>query len=895
MSILKRSIFLVLVMLPALARAQRLPLGIVPEHYDLTFSPDLAKATFTGEETIDVKLAARTASVTLNAVELEIQEASVTQGDRTQAVQAQFHPEKEQVTLAVEAGLDPGPAIIRIKFSGILNDKLRGFYLAKTRLRNYAVTQFESTDARRAFPSFDEPVLKAKFDVTLIIDRADNAISNGYVKADVSGPGPDKHTVKFSTTPPMSTYLVAMAVGDFECSESNADSIPIRVCGTPDKKPLQAAALRYAAEILKYYNQYYGVPYPFKKLDIVGVPDFEAGAMENTGAIFYRESLLFIDDNNSSVKEHQLVFEVLAHEMAHQWFGDLVTMKWWDNVWLNEGFATWMALKPSQALHPEWNAALDAVTELNDALTVDALRNTHPIRAKAETPEEINELFDRISYQKGAAVLRMVESYVSPEVFRRGVNAYLRKFSYGNASAEDFWSSMTLASGGLPVNKIMPTFVDQAGQPLVTVKASCTTPPAASAPARKSRRARRAVRPHPKTEIAVSQQRFWSDGASTGSRELWVIPVCVKAEGTKPFCQIFSQPAQPIPVAGCSSWVFTNANASGYYRTQYDSASLQRLSSVAATELTTSERISLLNDESALLGPGKESVARYLDLVGALSQDAERTVAESYSLQLQQINDHLLTENNQAAFRSWIRATFSPMFAKIGWTPGPGESDDLHLLRSALISLLGGLGRDTEVVRRSVELARQYVKDSHAMDPSIAGDVLKVAARTNDASLFEGYLTALRDPASTPEVISNLATAMAEFTDPQLVTRWLETASAPETRNQDAPRYFARTLRNAEAQPVAWPWIKDHWPQVESKLTMSSGVEIVAATEDFCTAEMRDDVRKFFSEHRVPSSERTLKQSLERIDACIGYRERQQNNLNAWLAQHATPASSAGR
>src|SRR5215467_12513784 len=472
MSPLKQSIFLLLAMWPALAWAQRLPQGVVPEHYDLTFSPDLTKATFTGEETIDVKLAARTASVTLNAVELEIQEASITQGDK-----AQFHPEKEQVTLAVDDAFEPGPAVLRIKFRGILNDKLRGFYLAKTRLRNYAVTQFESTDARRAFPSFDEPALKATFAITLIVDKGDTAISNGRLMADVSGPGADKHSLTFSTTAKMSTYLVAMAVGDFVCSESSADNIPIRVCGTPDKKPLQAAALRYAGEILKYYDQYYGIPYPFGKLDIVGAPDFEAGAMENTGAIFYRESLLFIDDKNSSVQSHQDVFEVLAHEMAHQWFGDLVTMKWWDNVWLNESFATWMALKPSQALHPEWSATLNAVQETDKALTFDSLKNTHPIRAKAETPDEINQLFDAISYEKGASVLRMVEAYVSPEVFRRGVNSYLHKFAYANASAEDFWNALTLASGR-PVDKIMPTFVGQAGEPILSVKTGCVTPPA---------------------------------------------------------------------------------------------------------------------------------------------------------------------------------------------------------------------------------------------------------------------------------------------------------------------------------------------------------------------------------------------------------------------------------
>src|SRR5260370_21896309 len=315
---MKRDICLLVVIAPALVGAQRLPQGIVPDHYDLAFTPDLQKATFAGEESLQVKVQGLSASVTLNAIEIDIQEASVPQGDNTQTATVTFYPEKQQVTLAVDGGLEPGLASIHIKFTGTLNDKLRGFYLAKTKLRNYAVTQFEATDARRAFPSFDEPALKAKFDITLIIDRADTAISNGHIMADVSGPGADKHTVKFSTTPKMSTYLVAMAVGDFECSESSADNVPIRVCGTPDKKPLEAAALRYAGEILKYYNQYYGTPYPFGKLDLVGAPDFEPGAMENTAAIFYRESLLFIDDNNSSVHAHQEVFEVLAHEMAHQ-------------------------------------------------------------------------------------------------------------------------------------------------------------------------------------------------------------------------------------------------------------------------------------------------------------------------------------------------------------------------------------------------------------------------------------------------------------------------------------------------------------------------------------------------------------------------------------------------
>ncbi|HLY92225.1 MAG TPA: M1 family metallopeptidase, partial [Candidatus Angelobacter sp.] len=337
--LLKKILWVIPLLLPVLAGAQRLPYGITPQRYALTFTPDLDKATFSGDEMIEVEINKATSTIVLNAIELEFQEASITQEARSQTAKWSFSPQLEQVTLTVAEGLQPGPAAIHIRFTGILNDKLRGFYLAKTKQRNYGASQFEATDARRAFPAFDEPALKAKFDISLVVNNGDTAISNGHIVSDTPGPGEGKHTLQFSTTPKMSTYLVALAVGDFKCLEGAADNVPIRVCGTPDKAPLSAAALRYAQEILKFYNQYYGIPYPFGKLDIVGVPDFEAGAMENTGAIFYRESLLFIDDKNSSVDSHQAVFEVLAHEMAHQWFGDLVTMKWWDNLWLNEGFA----------------------------------------------------------------------------------------------------------------------------------------------------------------------------------------------------------------------------------------------------------------------------------------------------------------------------------------------------------------------------------------------------------------------------------------------------------------------------------------------------------------------------------------------------------------------------
>ncbi|MGZ4830115.1 MAG: M1 family metallopeptidase [Candidatus Angelobacter sp.] len=896
MALLKKSVWMILVFLPLVAVAQRLPFGLSARHYGLTFTPDLQKAVFSGDETIDVEVNKAANAFTLNAIELEFQEATITQDSKTQVAKWSFAAEKEQVTLTVADALEPGPASIYIKFTGILNDKLRGFYLARTKERNYATTQFESTDARRAFPSLDEPAYKATFDITLIADKGDTAISNGRIASDTPGPGDGKHTIQFATTPKMSTYLVAMAVGDFECVEGSADNTPIRVCGTPDKKPLSAAALRYAAEILKFYNQYYGIPYPFGKLDIVGVPDFEAGAMENTGAIFYRESLLFIDDKNSSVDSHQAVFEVLAHEMAHQWFGDLVTMKWWDNIWLNEGFATWMALKPSQALHPEWNAMLDAVQSTDTALTLDALVNTHPIRAKAETPEEINELFDPISYEKAGAVLRMVEAYVSPDVFRRGVNVYLRKFLYGNATAEDFWTSLSAASGR-PVDKIMPTFVDQAGEPLLTVKSSCLNAPAEKAPAvRKGKRSRRRpIKPNPVTQVTVSQQRFWANPTDSPKKDqLWMAPVCVKSGAAKPFCQILSQKEQTLPLAGCSAWVFVNGSAAGYYRTQYDKADLQKLIAVAGTELTTAERISLLRDQAALVGSGQQSMATYLDLISAMNQDAQREIVESYLPTLDYVNSYVLAGTDATAFRAWVRSNFGPMMAKIGWTPGANENADTHTLRGDLIHILGMVGEDPETVRQATSVAQQYLKDPNSVDASIAKDVLAVAARFGNEELFQQYVSAMGRMRS-PEQFYNVAGALTAFRGPKIVEKVLELSVSDEVRNQDAAGLIARVLINSDNQKTGWEWVKAHWPAVEKKTTMSSGTEIVNSTRGFCSAEMNNDVQQFFTEHKVPSAERALKQSREDIEGCVKRRPRLQTELAQWLQQHSGTTRAGSR
>src|SRR5712691_3442876 len=394
------------------ATAQRLPEVARPENYKLTFTPDLDKAKFEGDETIAIRVLKSTSEITLNAVDIDFHDVTVTSGGSTQKAKVTPVKEKEMVVLTVEKPLAAGPANVHITYTGILNDEMRGLYLGKDdKGRKYAAAQFEATDARRAFPSFDEPDYKATFDITAVADKGQVAISNYKVVSDTPGPG-DKHTVKFATTAKMSSYLAALVVGNFEYVEGEADGIPIRIYSTPGKKEMGRFVLGASEQIVSYFDKYFGIKYPYGKLDLIGLPDFSAGAMENTGLITFREVILLIDEQHGSPGLKKTIASVTSHEIAHMWFGDLVTMKWWDDVWLNEGFATWAASKPLLGWKPEWNFDLDDVSQNTGTLNTDSLANTRPIHQAAETPAQIQELFDGIAYGKAASVLRMLESYL---------------------------------------------------------------------------------------------------------------------------------------------------------------------------------------------------------------------------------------------------------------------------------------------------------------------------------------------------------------------------------------------------------------------------------------------------------------------------------------------------
>ena len=551
--------------------AQRLPANVVPERYSLTLTPDLKAATFSGNETIDVNIKTPTSTITLNAAEIEFQSVNVSAAGKQLPATIALDKQKEQATFTFPAELS-GKATLAIHYNGILNNELRGFYLSRTARRNYAVTQFESTDARRAFPSFDEPAFKATFDISLVVDSGDTAISNNPIASDTAGPIEGKHTLKFLTTPRMSTYLVAFLVGDFQCTAGEQDGVAIRTCATPDKVALTSYGVSVAKFMLHYYNGYFGIPYPLKKLDLIALPDFEAGAMENFGAITYRETDLLIDPATASIDATKEVALVIAHEMAHQWFGDLVTMQWWDNIWLNEGFATWMENKSVAAMHPEWNVDQTVASDMDNTLNIDARPTTRAIRAKADTPDEINQMFDGIAYGKAGHVLVSVENYIGPEAFRQGVHNYLSAHLYGNATAEDFWNSETAVSRK-PVDRIMESLVSQPGVPLLSL----------GEPANGT--------------VEVSQRRFFlTPSIQPDPTQKWTLPVCFKSGANAQKCELLTPESANLKASATNPF-FANAGGTGYYRTSYAANVYKALVAQVETGLTPTERISLIGDE----------------------------------------------------------------------------------------------------------------------------------------------------------------------------------------------------------------------------------------------------------------------------------------------------------
>ena len=834
--------------------AQRLPGGVTPQHYTLTITPDLADATFTGTERIDVVLDRPTRVITLNAAEIEfglVHAQSTAFKAESLPAAVSLDEKNQQATLTFERELPAGAAALEISYSGRLNDKLRGFYLSKTKARSYGVTQFESTDARRAFPCFDEPALKATFELTLILDSADTAISNTVIRSDVAGPAVGKHTIAFAPTPKMSTYLLAWLVGDFACSQGKSDGVPIRVCATPDKVRLTKFALESSKWDLHFFNRYFGFRYPLPKLDLVAVPDFDSGAMENFGCITFREAELLVDERDGTLPSRKDVTTTVAHEIAHQWFGDLVTPAWWDNLWLNEGFATWMEKKAAAKQHPKWRFEEDAALDLDHAMQDDASAGTRAIRSRADTPAQIDAMFDEIAYDKAGAVIGMVEHWLGEETFRRGVQQYLRAHLYSNATAEDFWNTQSRVSG-LPVDKVMRSFVEQPGVPLVQISGVGVAAP-------------------------VRQVRF-VNGEHAVRPEAWTIPVCFKAGG----CRILAPGASTMEVPAADA--FANAGQTGYYRTDYAGNLLPGLIANAETMLTPSERIGLLGDRWALMLAGRAPVGQVLDVALAMKRDPSPPVMEDALLRIATVVSTIATDDERERLRTIIRRELSPVYAAMGGQ-SKHEPFDHAEIREALFEALGKAG-DPAVLAEANSISGQLFLGQKPSDPNLGDAAVALSAPRGDEAMYDKVRRVI-ERSSEPDLRDTAQRVLTRFQNPSLVTRTLEYALSNQVRSQDSPTLLALMLEHPEMQDQAWDFIQEHWDQILRKAPPESGGRIIAATGTFCSVRQRQAVASFFAAHPVEGAERTLRRSLEQIDDCVRLREAEQPLLREWLDLHS--------
>jgi puromycin-sensitive aminopeptidase len=773
----------------------RLPRNVVPEHYALVLRPDLAHAAFDGEVIVDVRVGELTNEVVLNAAELDITEARFArEGQEDRPATVSYRTEEEQAVLAPSRPLEPGGYALYMHFSGQLNDLLRGFYRSKFRRDNgeeawLAATQFEATDARRAFPCWDEPDLKASFGITIVADEAMTVLSNAReVSSEPLGNG--KRRVRFADTIKMSTYLVAFVIGPFELTSPRVvDGVPLRIVCVPGRGALTGLAEEAAAHALSFLREYFSVPYPSDKLDHVGVPDFASGAMENLGLVTYRETALLVSER-SSQDERQRVVSVIGHETAHMWFGDLVTMRWWDGTWLNEAFATYMELLVTDTFEPRWEIWSNFGLDQAAALATDGLRASRAIEFPVGRPDEVQDMFDVITYDKGAAVLRMIERYLGEDNFRRGLHFYLDKHRFSNTDTTDLWDALEVASGQ-PVRATMGTWVDQAGHPLVSAEVTAEG-----------------------SGLEISQRRFLLDGGADNDQR-WVVPVSVRyatKDGSIEHAQLLLEdPSTTIDLKGEPAWALVNEGAWGFYRVHY-SDDLQRRLFASLSHLDGRERLRLVSDTWAQTVAGLLPLGTPVELWSLLSDDREPDVWWGIGGGLGLL-DLVCDESERPTVAATARRLASGVFADVGWRPGQDEAPRLARLRARLVTLLGTLGADQEVRAE----ARKQLADADAgrapLPPDLATAVARVVAAGGNEDEWELLYSHYKN-AGTPQDEVRYLDALGAFSERALLQRSVDLAFSGEVRSQDAPFLVASILARRDGCTVAWEAMEQRWDQM---------------------------------------------------------------------------------
>ena len=835
----------------------RLPRSVIPVRYDLTLTPDLEDATYTGAEDVQLIVEQPVDAVVLNTIELSIDAGWITNNDGSvlQMESVDYDEELQRASISFEAPVVAGQWTLHLEFRGRLNDKLRGFYRSTYTddegvTHVIATSQFEPADARRAFPCWDEPELKAVFGITLIAPEDLAAISNGP-EVERQGLGDGLVRVRFADTMVMSTYLVAFVVGRLELTDPvDAGGVPVRVAHVPGKGHLTAYALEAAVFSMEFFRDYYDIPYPDAKLDMIALPDFAQGAMENTGCVTYREALLLVDPSQATQPELENVADVVAHELAHQWFGNLVTMQWWNGIWLNEAFATFMALLTIDAWRPEWERWAAFARICSGAKEIDALRSTRAIEYPVHSPDDTAGMFDALTYQKGAAILRMLEQYLSEERFRDGIRHYLKTHAFGNTETFELWDAIEAATGE-PVRRIMDQWIWQGGYPILEASSH-------------------------DGGIGITQQRFLADGGRDDTT--WDVPLRVRVQDEERSLLVDASGAH---VAGAGPGTVVNAGASSFVRVHYGEDLLEGLTS-RLDRLSAAERYGLVDDLWAAVAAGSATASDFVRFAERFGDEHDLAVWQAV---LQGLGwcDRFLEGEPREQFRSFVRRLVAPALDQLGWEAGDADADRVKSLRGALLQALGVLGADPNAEAAARELEGE-ARAGKPVDPALAAASVNVVAAHGAAEDYRRFAE-MADHAPTPQEQLRYLYGLPLFRGVDEMTRTLAAALDGGIRTQNAPFVLAVATLNREQGELAWDFLRSRWDELNAKLPSGLVIRMVEGVRFLTRPEQVEEAAAFFAAHPIPQSGKGLDQVLERQRVMSALRARATQDLTAHFAQ----------
>ncbi|SLM36209.1 aminopeptidase [Lasallia pustulata] len=840
-----------------------LPTNVKPLHYDLTLEPDFEKFSYEGTVVIDLEVKEDTSSISLNTLELDIHSTTVSANGTqiTSSPKISHNEDTQTTTVSFEKVIPAGSKAKLVQtFTGYLNDKMAGFYRSSYKGddgsdKYIATTQMEPTDARRAFPCFDEPALKALFTITLVADKHHTCLSNmnqaSEKEVDSKITGGKRKAVTFNKTPLMSTYLLAFIIGELKCVETDNFRVPVRVFATPDKNIEHGRfSLELAARTLGFYEKTFDSKFPLPKMDMVAIPDFSAGAMENWGLITYRVVDLMFDEKNSGASTKERIAEVVQHELAHQWFGNLVTMDFWDGLWLNEGFATWMSWYSCNKFYPEWKVWQSYVTNtLQSALSLDSLRSSHPIEVPVKRADEINQIFDAISYSKGSCVLRMISKYLGEETFMEGIRRYLKKHAYGNTQTGDLWAALADASGK-PVEKVMDIWTKNVGYPVISVTENESA-----------------------SSIHVKQNRFLRTADVKPEEDKTLFPVFLglrTKEGVDESLTLSGR-EKDFKVQDLDFFKI-NADHSGIYRTSYTPARLKKLGQAAKNGLLTVEdRAGMIADAGALASSGYQKTSGLLSLLKGFDNESEFVVWAEIVSRIGTIRATWVFEDQRTkdALKAFQRALVSEKAHSKGWQFGENE-DHIQAQFKALLFGSAGLGGDAKIIEAAQTMFQDFAAgNKKAIHPNIRGSVYGIVLQNGGEKEYDIILNEYRTAQTADERITALR-SLGRAASPHLIQRTLAFPLSDEVKGQDMYHPISGLRSTPEGIDALWAWMKDNWTALETKcppgLTMLSTM-VQMCTAGFATPRQAEDVRRFFEERSTKGFDRAVSQSLEGIGA----------------------------